>query len=888
MESLAEPNTCYLSEAAASLVTGYFALDDLGAFVVKGASAPLHVFELKGLGPAQTRFDRSRARGLSKFVGRAPEMATLANAMERTLAGHGQVVGVVADAGTGKSRLAFEFTQQCRARGITVRAAHGVAHGKAVPLLPVLEFYRDIFGIGSHDDDAQARRKIAGSVVALDETLVSSLPLLYEFLNVPDPQKPLRMAPGPEREQQLLALLKRLMLERSKRAPAVLLFEDLHWIDSATSVFLENLVDATGASRTLMLVNFRPEFRAEWTGRSYYQQITLAPLDASAFREMFAEVLGDDPTVRGLPERIHDRSAGNPFFAEEIVQELIESGALAGARGQYRLTASLDTLAVPATVQAVLAARIDRLPEQHKRVLQTAAVIGRDFSRALLARVAELPDADLDASLRGLVQAEFLIETALYPEAEYTFKHPLTQEVALGSQLRERRARVHAAVAEALTELHAGNLDEHAALLAQHWESAGRALEAARWHARVALRAQHGLDTQAALDRWRHVEGLLAPLPEDQETLALRATALSRILPSAVLALNPTTETEALFERGIDLARRAGNRRAEAMLHSGRAMALYFTGARSAVFRAEREPAVAIAEADGDVALLLNVSGIDLADDMREALAGTDRLIALAGDDPGLGADLSGFSPLLRLLSLIRPNILVALGRLRDADETLSHAARILAVYSDLLSERFIRMGRSRLALARGDIPEAVSMATRAVELASEVKSEFNKANTLLSLFAAHAAAEDWDRAEVTLAESSGIGFRMRPIPAIAALHLARGRVAQAIAAAAECTENAEALARAQAHLLRAQIRLRSEGADARAAVESDQAAALALIETLGVELARPALHESRAELARVLGDEAAALRELREAHRLYTAMDATGHAARLAREVGP
>jgi len=286
--------------------------------------------------------------------------------------------------------------------------------------------------------------------------------------------------------------------------------------------------------------------------------------------------------------------------------------------------------------------------------------------------------------------------------------------------------------------------------------------------------------------------------------------------------------------------------------------------------------------------LLLNVSGIDLADDMREALAGTDRLIALAGDDPGLGADLSGFSPLLRLLSLIRPNILVALGRLRDADETLSHAARILAVYSDLLSERFIRMGRSRLALARGDIPEAVSMATRAVELASEVKSEFNKANTLLSLFAAHAAAEDWDRAEVTLAESSGIGFRMRPIPAIAALHLARGRVAQAIAAAAECTENAEALARAQAHLLRAQIRLRSEGADARAAVESDQAAALALIETLGVELARPALHESRAELARVLGDEAAALRELREAHRLYTAMDATGHAARLAREVGP
>jgi predicted ATPase len=306
--------------------------------------------------------------------------------------------------------------------------------------LPVLEFYRGVFGITANDDARAARQKIAGTVVQGDESLLASLPLLFDFLGVPDPEKPVVLEPGPERQRALLAVLKRMTLARSRREPAVILFEDLHWIDAATESFLENLVDAADSSRTLLLVNFRPEYRAEWMRRSSYQQLALAPLDSRAFAEMLGETLGADPSLRDLVVRIHARSGGNPFFAEEIVLTLIESGALAGEAGAHHLTRDIDSLEIPTTVQLVLAARIDRLGEREKNVLQAASVIGREFSASLLRRVAGIDESVLGDALRTLVQAEFLHETALYPEAEYAFKHPLTQEVALSSQLRERRA----------------------------------------------------------------------------------------------------------------------------------------------------------------------------------------------------------------------------------------------------------------------------------------------------------------------------------------------------------------------------------------------------------------------------------------------------------------
>jgi predicted ATPase len=382
----------------------------------------------------------SRVRGLSRFVGRAAEFATLESALDRAFAGQGSVVGVVAEPGTGKSRLCFELTERARGRGISVREAHGVPHGKQVPFLPVLALLRGLFGIGERDGDAEARQKIAGALILMDAAFERSLPVWFDFLGVPDAARPAPDLPADDRERLVHEGVRRLIQARSALGPGLILLEDLHWFDAASERLLATLVEAMHDTRTLLLLNFRPEFRAEWMQRSGYQQLPLRPLGAEAAAELLRALLGPDPALTPLSGRIATHAGGNPFFVEELVQVLVEDGSLVGTPGAYRTMREVQALALPATVQAVLAARIDRLGEREKQVLQTAAVIGPEFDAALLARVAQLPEAEILAALRLLARAELLLERSLYPDVVYGFKHPLTQEVALRTQLASRRS----------------------------------------------------------------------------------------------------------------------------------------------------------------------------------------------------------------------------------------------------------------------------------------------------------------------------------------------------------------------------------------------------------------------------------------------------------------
>ena len=484
-QQLAAPGTVRLTEHTAALVEGFFELTDRGAVDVKGASAPVGMFELAGVGPLRTRLDASGARGFSRLVGRDGELAWLESILARTREAHGQVVGVVADAGVGKSRLCLEFVTRCRASGIAVHEAHCPAHGASVPWLPIRDLFRSYLGFADETDDV--RRHVTARLRALDPALEEAVPVLLDVLGVAaESGEP----PRPGFAEALPAFLRRFVRVASAREPVVVLLDDAHWIDRASDELVRELAAASPGTRTLLVANFRPEFRPDWIGGAHYHQLSLAPLNEIASRELLGELLGTDDSLGDLADRICERTGGNPFFIEEIVRALAASESLVGARGGYRLAASLS-LALPMTVQSLLAARVDRLGERAKHVLQAAAVVGKVFDEPLLEAVTGLADRDVAAALAALQDAELVHLLTPYPQPQYAFRHPLTLEVAYQSQLGEPRARMHAAVARALEKLRSDRLGEHASLIAHHWDASGQRFEAARWKHRAALKVSN-------------------------------------------------------------------------------------------------------------------------------------------------------------------------------------------------------------------------------------------------------------------------------------------------------------------------------------------------------------------------------------------------------------
>jgi len=485
MEQLASPGSILLTPSTLNLVGGYVDVKPLGPVQVKGLADAVEGFEVIGAGPARTRFQATARRGLTRFVGRGDEMATLDAGLRRALEGRGLAMGVVGAAGVGKSRLCHEFVELCRSRSLPVVEAHCLSHARTAPLGVLREVLLGALGLDRDEDPEPTREKISERLVALDPALVDALPLAHDLLAASDPPSPEPVGDPVEQERRVAGLLRRLLRARGAAGPFVVHLDDAHWIDPQSERLLAELADVASTTRAFLLLNFRPEFQAAWMGRSYYQQLSVAPLGREATCEMISGLLGHDPSVVELGELIRERTQGNPFFIEEVVQAHAASGALAGERGAYRWTSSSAELEVPATVQSLLAARVDGLAEKDKLVLQTAAVIGKRFSERVLRHIVGLPAGDVDASLATLERAEFIHGEH---EAEYVFRHPLTQEVAYGSQLLEQRIALHAAVARALEEVFAERLGECAALIAHHWEQARRPGQAARWRRLAALR----------------------------------------------------------------------------------------------------------------------------------------------------------------------------------------------------------------------------------------------------------------------------------------------------------------------------------------------------------------------------------------------------------------
>jgi class 3 adenylate cyclase/tetratricopeptide (TPR) repeat protein len=468
MEQLAAPGSILLAPDTLRLVEGYVQVRALGPMQVKGVEAPVEAYEFLGAGAARSRLQAAAGRGFTKFVGRDTELETLRQTLDRAGSGHGQVVALVGEPGVGKSRLTWEFTHSHRAQDWLVLESGSVSYGKATPYFPVIDLLKAYCGIESRDDPRRIREKLTGKLLTLDPALQPTLPAFLALLDLPVEDAQWDALDPAQRRSRTLDACKRLLLRESQVQPLLLVFEDLHWIDAETQALLDSLIDSLPAARLLLLVNYRPEYEHTWHGKTYYRELRLDPLPPEGAAVLLRALVGDDPALQPLKTLLVARTEGNPFFLEESVRTLVESGALVGDGGAYRLAQAVETTRVPATVQAVLAARIDRLAPEDKRLLQAAAVIGKDVPAALLLAIAELPEEALRVGLGRLQAAEFLYEASLFPDLEYTFKHALTHEVAYGSLLHERRRDLHARIVEAIETLYPDRVAEHAERLAHH------------------------------------------------------------------------------------------------------------------------------------------------------------------------------------------------------------------------------------------------------------------------------------------------------------------------------------------------------------------------------------------------------------------------------------
>jgi class 3 adenylate cyclase/tetratricopeptide (TPR) repeat protein len=518
MEQLATPGSSLLTAATLRLVEGLVQVNPLGPIPVKGVDEPVEVFELVGASAIRRRLQAAVARGLSRFVGRQTELTALHQALERAGAGHGQVVALLGDAGVGKSRLVYELVHSHRTQGWRVLESASVSYGKATPYFPVLDLLKRYAQVEDRDDTRTVQARVTGQVLTLDAALQETIPALLALLDALPEDSPFRTLDPPQRRRRTLDGLKHVLLRESQVQPLLLVFEDLHWIDTETQALLDTLVESLPTARILLLVNYRPEYQHGWGSKTYYTQLRLDPLPPVSAHELLAALLGDDSSLAPLKELLIARTEGNPFFLEESVRTLVETGMLVGEPGGYRLAQSLPTIHVPATVQAVLAARIDRLPVEEKRLLQSAAVIGTEVPLALLQAIAEGPEEALLLGLTHLQATEFLYETRLFPEHEYSFKHALTHEVAYSSLLLDRRRTLHAGIVEALERLAPERLTDQVERLAQH------ALRGEVWDKAVTYGRQAGTKALArsalreGVECFEQALAALRHLPESRAT----------------------------------------------------------------------------------------------------------------------------------------------------------------------------------------------------------------------------------------------------------------------------------------------------------------------------------------------------------------------------------
>ncbi len=622
MESAAPPGEVMLSTSTARLVDRAASLGEIELVRIKGAEAPVPARRLLGLGDEH----RPAGRAESNLVGRRWEMTAVEGLLDRATDGHGAVVGVVGSPGIGKSRLVREVTAMAAARGVEVFTSFCESHASDIPFYVVARLLRAATGVLGLDD-AAARAGVRAQFADADPEDV----LLFEdLLGIADPEVAVAKVDPDARRRRLTALVN--AASQARKAPAVYVVEDAHWIDEVSESLVAGFMSVIQQTHSLVLISYRPEYRGALSHLPGAQSIALAPLSDSETAALVTELLGPDHSVGGVATMIAERAAGNPFFVEEMVRDLAERGVLTGVRGNYVCHVDHADAAVPATLQATIAARIDRLDLAAKQTLNAAAVIGLRFGAEQLALL------DGQAELGELIAAELVDQVRFTPHAEYAFHHPLIRTVAYETQLKSDRVELHRRLATAIQQRHPDSLDESAALIAEHFEAADDLRAAFGWHMRAGAWAQ-ARDIRAARISWERARMVADRLPTDDP-----GRASMRIAPRTLLCMNTVRVAGALADTGFDelreLCSSAGDTVSLTIGMTGQMTALVFHNRyREAARLASECSRLLESIADPALTLILFVSNaMWQSGQAAESLRLAERVIDLAEGDPTTGS----------------------------------------------------------------------------------------------------------------------------------------------------------------------------------------------------------------------------------------------------------
>ena len=719
IEQMARPGTILTTANTLRLAEGYVATRHLGLSPVKGLADPVPVYELTGPGLARTRLQVSAGRGLTLFVDREVEMAALQDALARAARGQGQVVSLVGEPGIGKSRLLYEFLHSPPTATWRVLESGSALPGKAPPGLPLIDLLRRYFALEAATDGAPMRAVLTAKLNALDPALEPlATPLLGLLDAALDDPEWARLDP-PQRLRRSLDAAVRVLVRESEIQPLLVVFDDVQSSDSVTQSLLDVLVDSLPRARILLLVSHRPEYQHHWSGKSHFRPLYLDALPDDSGYAMLAALLGKDARLRQPKELVLARTEGNPFFIEESVRTLVETGVLSGTRGAYRLEQDARAIEVPATVEAVLAARIDRLPASEKRLLQCAAVVGKDVPMALLRAAADLSDEALRRDLAALQAAEFLYVGRFFPDPEYTFKHALTHQVAYGSLLHDRRRALHRRIVEALQRAHPEPGADEVELLAHHAFSGEMWQDAVRYCRQAGLAAARRPAHREAVVRFEQALEALAHLPESRERTELAIDIRFDLRNS----MHPLGRLERLLDHirtAEALAIELGDRRRLGRATSFLCQYHRLMGDLAAAVPAG-ERAMAIARELDDVPLSIVATThlgptLTARGDHRRAAqilaAGVEVLRnEMAGDVMGTTGVTSVFARIYLVCSLAELGEFAAAARY--ADEAIGVAERSGHVYS----VAFAHYGAGTVMALCGDVTRAIPALERGLEL---------------------------------------------------------------------------------------------------------------------------------------------------------------------------